>query len=369
MEITRVKTKKDLYDFILLPWKIYKNYPNWVPPLISEVKEILDTQKYPFWEHARRELFLAKDSKGEVVGRIAGIVDENHNKYHNEKMGFFGFFECVNDYSVAEKLLDAARDYVKSQGMTHFRGPVNPSMNDECALLIEGFDMPPTIMMPYNPPYYVELLEKYGLRKIKDLYAFIKDKPGIPEVVLKLIERYKRRENVVIRQIDMRNLKREAIYLREVYNDAWADNWGFVPMTEKEMDYTIKKLKPIAEPSLVLFAEVRGKVVGAVASVPDINEVLKHLNGRLGIIGALKFLYYRKKITKIRSIIGGIKREFRGSGLFGALYYHTEINGLKLGYRCAELGWNLEDNRQINEFEASVGARIYKKYRIFEMQL
>ena len=365
MEIVPVRTKTDLAIFIRLPWRIYKDLHNWVPPLLREVDELLDVERNPFWRHARRELFVARRD-GRPVGRIGAIVDDSHNAFHAEKTGFFGFFECENDQEAADALFAAAREYLKAAGMSEMRGPMNPSMNDECGFLLEGFDSPPVAMMTYTPPYYLELSERYGLKKAKDLYAFIKNlRDGVPPRMERIIERIRKNTAVTMRHLDMNNFDRDIGYLKEIYNSAWEKNWGFNVMTSAEMDLAAKKLKQFVKPELVLFAEVGGEPVGVSVTVPDINQVLIKLNGRLGPAGLLKFLYYRNKIDGIRSLIGGVKKEYRNTGIISILYRETELAALRLGYKWCELGWNLEDNDLINQFDAAIGGRIYKKYRIY----
>ena len=369
VDIRMVENRKDLKDFLKFPWKVYQNNPYWVPPLIKEVKDLLGIQKHPFWKHARRKLFLARKN-GEVVGRIAAIVDDNHNNFHQEKTGFFGFFECLKDYSGAEALLNTAKRWCQMEKMEVLRGPVNPTMNEECAFLLEGFDKLPTIMMPYNPSYYLEFTERYGFQKAKDLYALLKKaEDGIPERIKKMVERIKKKTGVKVRPLDMENFERDVQFLKDIYNSVWEKNWGFVPMTGEEMDLSAKKLKQFAEPDLILFAEIDNKPVGVSVTIPDMNQVLKKLNGRLGPIEILKFLYYKKKIDGVRSLIGGVKKEYRNTGIIAVLYYETEKNVVKLGYKWCELGWNLEDNDLINRFDMAIGGKIYKKYRIYEMKI
>lgn len=369
IQVDCVRSKKDWKDFLYLPWNIYKGNQYWVPPLLSEVKETLDNQRNPFWKHARREVFLARKD-GKPAGRIVAIVDDNHNNIHQEKTGFFGFFECINEYTVAQSLYDIAKKWCKINGMDTLRGPVNPSMNDECGLLIEGFDKPPTVMMPYTQPYYLELVERYGFQKAKDLYALLKkSEDGIPERIQRIVEVTKKKTGVKIRPFNMRYFDRDAQILKEIYNSAWEKNWGFVPMTDKEMDLTAKKLKQFAEPELILFAEIDDKSVGVSVTIPDINQVIKELNGRLGPIEILKFLYYKRKINGVRSLIGGVKKEYRNTGIISVLYYETEKVAARLGYKWCELGWNLEDNDLINKFDLAIGGKIYKKYRIYEMKI
>jgi hypothetical protein len=370
VEVNRVTSKQDLKDFLKLPWRIYKGNQYWVPPLLSEVKELLDLQKNPFWEHAKREIFIARVN-GQTVGRIVAIVDDTHNSFHQEKTGFFGFFECIDDDAVAKALYDKARDWLKNNGMTIMRGPASPSLNDECAFLQEGFDKPATVMMSYSPQYYLGLAERYGLVKAKGLYALFLNtgSDGIPERIERMVEIVKKRTKVTIRPADFKHFDREIKYLKEIYNAAWEKNWGFVPMTDKEIDLAAKKLKQFAVPELIQFAEINGEPIGVTVTVPDVNQVLIKLNGRLGLIGLMKFLYYKGKINGARSLIGGVKREYRNTGIIAVLFYETAKAGLKLGYKWSELGWNLEDNALINEFDKAIGGKIYKRYIIYEIQI
>lgn len=363
--IHRVEPPRDGETFLRLPWQIYRGHPHWVPPLLQDVRFKLDRSRHPFFEHARMELFLARRGP-QVVGRVAAIVDDRHNEFHKERTGFFGMFECADDPEAAGALFAAAELWCKDAGMDRLRGPMNLSMNDECGFLLEGFDSDPVLMMPYNPRYYLALAEGYGLAKIKDLYAFLKDGVGVVDRITTLVERVKKREGVVVRPLDMRRLEADVAAIQEIYNSAWEPNWGFVPMTASEMDLMAKQLKPIAEPELVLFAEVGGHPVGVSITLPDYNHVLKHLNGRLGPIGILKWFYYKRRITGLRSLVFGLLPEYRRTGINAVLYYETEVRGARLGYKWCEMSWNLEDNDLINRFDAAVGGKLYKKYRIYE---
>ena len=364
-EIRRIESEQDLRQFVRLPWQIYRDNSYWVPPLIKDVKFKLDRSKHPFFEHAKMELFLA--SKGtETIGRIAAIVDDRHNEFHKENIGFFGMFECIQDYEVARLLFSSAEGWCKNQGMNRIRGPMNLSMNDECGFLLEGFDSSPVIMMPYNPDYYLDFSERFGFVKAKDLYAYLKGEVGVVDRIGRIVERVKRKENVVVRPINMKKFRQEVEIIKDIYNDAWELNWGFVPMTSNEMDLMAKELKPIAEPELVLFAEVNGQPVGVSITLPDYNQVLKKLNGKLGPINIVKFLYNKRKINGLRGIVFGIKKEYRLTGINTVLYYETEKAGARLGYKWCEMSWNLEDNDLINRFDSAVGGKLYKKYRIYE---
>jgi len=369
IQIESVKTKSDLKKFISFPWKIYRNDPNWVPPLIADVKERLDKKRNPFFEHADMELFLAY-KEDEIVGRIVAIVDENHNKMHEEKIVFFGLYESYNDVNTANTLLERVAEWGRERGMDILRGPMNLSMNDECAFLLEGFDSPPVIMMPYNPPYYLELMEKCGLVKAKDLYAFFmtKDYEAV-EKVEGILERARKELRVNLRIIDMKNLDEEVKKIKYVYNQAWEKNWGFVPWTEKEMDHMVKKLKQIADPSLVILAEDNHQPVGFAFGLPNYNEVLRRMNGRLTPLGILKYFYYKNKIKGMRGIVFGVLKEYRMTGLSYLLFTKLADNTIESGYEWGETSWQLEDNVAINKFIESLGGRVYKKYRIFEKKI
>lgn len=369
VRVEKVKTKKDFRRFLLFPWRIYQDDPNWVPPLLVDVKEKLNPKKNPFFEHARRELFLARRN-GQVVGRIAGIIDDHHNSFHSEKVVFFGLYESVNDVEVARTLLEAVADWGKQQGMEILRGPMNLSMNDECAFLLEGFDSPPVIMMPYNPPYYLDLMEKCGLVKAKDLYAFFMSRNHAEaEKVRLIIEKKERESTVTLRKVEKKTIDEDIRKIQYVYNHAWEKNWGFVPWTDKEMAYMAEKLKKIADLDLVILAEDKGKPVGFAFGLPNYNEILKRMNGRLTPLSILKFFYYRKRIEGMRALVFGILKEYRQTGLSYLLYAALERNAIRKGYKWGELSWQLEDNEPVNRFNLSLGGRIYKKYRIYEKRI
>ena len=369
IQIEKVKTKKDIKQFILFPWKVYKDDSNWVPPLIMDLKERINKKKNPFFEHADKELYLARND-GEITGRIAAVIDENHNSFHNEKVVFFGLYESFNDLETAKCLLDEVANWGKERGMEILRGPMNLSMNDECAFLLEGFDSPPVIMMTYNPPYYLELMEKCGLVKAKDLYAFfMKSDHKTAEKVNTIVEDIKKKTTVTLRTVDMKNLKSEAEKIKYVYNHGWERNWGFVPWTDKEMDHMTKNLKLMADPNIVIIAEDKGKPVGFAFGLPNYNEVIKRMNGRLTPLSIIKFLIYRRKIKGVRALVFGLIKEYRQTGLSYLLYSKLAENGIARGYEWCEMSWQLEDNEAVNRFVTSIGGKVYKKYRIFEKRV
>jgi len=369
VRIEKVVTKKDLKSFIKFPWQIYKGDPHWVPPLIMDVKEKLDKKKNPFFEHSEMELFLAyKNDK--ITGRIAAIVDDNHNEFHDEKVVFFGMYESFDDLETSQALLNRVAEWGLERGMDTLRGPMNLSMNDECAFLLEGFDSPPVIMMTYNPPFYLELMEKCGLVKAKDLYAFyMSAEEDMLKKIQGIVNEIKKKTNVTLRSVNMKKIDEEVEKIKYVYNNGWEKNWGFVPWTENEMDHMAKKLKTFADPDIVIIAEDKERPVGFAFALPNYNEVLIKLNGRLTPLAILKFLIYRKKIESVRAIVFGIVKEYRQTGLSYLLYSEFEKNVKKKGYKWGETSWQLEDNEAINRFVKSIGGEVYKKYRIYEKSI
>lgn len=364
-----VGSRKDLRNFIHFPWNVYRDDSRWVPPLIIDVKEKLDVKKNPFFEHAERELFLAYRDD-EIVGRVVGIVDQNHNAFHDEKIAFFGMFESLNDNDAAIALLDAVAAWGKERGMDTLRGTVNLSLNDECAFLIEGFDSRPTVMMPYNPRYYADLMEACGAAKAKDLYAFMMSRDHeTTEKVKAIVHQIRQTSAVTCRPLNKKNIDEEADKIVYVYNHAWEKNWGFVPWTEHEMSHTVKTLKQIADFDLVILAEDEGKPVGFAFALPDYNEVLAKMNGRLYPFGIFKLLLGRKKIKGMRALVFGILKDYRNTGVSYLLYSELEKQGLRKGYEWCEMSWLLEDNEQVNRFCASIGGKLYKKYRIYEKKI
>jgi GNAT superfamily N-acetyltransferase len=370
--IEPIKTRGDLMEFIKFPWQVYKDDPHWIPPLITERKEFLDREKNPFFKHAEVEFFLAKKN-GKTVGRIAGIVNYNHIEFHQEKVGFFGFFECIKEYDVAKVLLDTVRDWLQTKGMAIMRGPANFSSNEEWGFLLEGFGTPPAIMMSYNPPYYLEFMERYGLVKAKDIYAyFIDESLPTPERVVRIAENIKRKVGIRIRNVDLKDFGNEVQRIKEIYNSAWSKNWGFIPMTEEEFDRVAKDLKQIVDPHMVFIAEVASKPAGFSLALPDFNQVLARLNGRLFPFGIFKLLWHtkiRNKIDGVRIITMGVIPEYQRRGIDTVFYAQTYKVGVKRGYKWAEMSWVLEDNVLMIRTLELLGAKLYKKYRIYETRI
>lgn len=377
VSVRPVKSRRDLSRFILLSWKIYRNDAAWIPPLLFERKQALDRKKNPFFEHAEGELFLAERG-GETVGRIAAHIDRLHNEIHGEKTGFFGFFESIPDQQgqeVSKNLLDQAASWLRQRGMKTMRGPFSFSINEECGILVDGFEHPPMILMGHNPPYYPRLLEEYGMKKVKDLYCWRYDplKP-IPEGALQIAEEVRRHPGLTVREVDLQNFEHDVRIIQDVFNSAWRKNWGFVPLTEKETTKATEEFQKILDPRIALIAEVDKKPAAICVALPNINEAIRDLDGRLFPLGFLKLLY-RLKCHRIRSgrlMLLGIKEEYRGTilgGLSVLLYVEIRRRGLERGYRMGELSWTLEDNQKINAGIEFMGGERYKTYRIYEKEM
>ena len=366
IEIVAVNSKGALKEFVELPYALYRDDPHWVPPLRIAVKELLDKAKHPFYANAETELYLARKN-GKVVGRVAAILDKAHNRFHEEKAGFFGFFECVNDPAAAAALLSAARKWVAGKGAGFIRGPVNPSTNYECGMLVEGFDSDPMVMMTYNPRYYPTLMEQAGLRKSKDLYAYLSNANTIEmEKIDRVADKVLKTTGVRVRPINMKDFDADVARVWEVYAAAWARNWGFIPMSREEFALSGKEMKMILKPGLVLIGEIGDRVVGFALALPDINQALKPANGSLFPTGLLKILYYQRLIRNVRVLALGVVEEYRASGLAAGFYATLVRNARKLGFGDCEMSWILEDNVLMNRSLEVMGAKRYKTYRIYE---
>ena len=370
IDIKTVQSNKELMQFIKMPWDIYKNDPNWVPPLIMDRKKLLDKKKNPFFQHSEIELFLAyRDDK--IVGRIAAITNENHNKFHEDNIGFFGFFESINDEEVAQKLFEAVETWIKEKGKDGLIGPMNPSSNDELGLLVDGFDSPPYALMCHNPKYYIELIEKSGYSKAKDLWAWYIDSEtankNISDKMYRVAEKSSEKYGLKIRNINFKNMDEEIKRLREVYNNAWSKNWGFVPMTDEEFNHMAADMKQVADEDFVFIVEKDGKPIGFSLTLPNINEVLiKIKNGKLFPTGLFKLLFGMKKIKTVRVITLGIIKEYQFAGFSSIMILKTIKTALDKGLQGGEMSWILEDNQAMNGPIESLGSKKHKTYRIYQ---
>ncbi|MBM4135832.1 MAG: GNAT family N-acetyltransferase [Nitrospira sp.] len=366
IEVIEVQSKKDLNDFIKLPLSLYSKDPLFVPPLIHDMRERF-SDKNPLFLHAEARYFLAKKD-GKPCGRIVSIINHRHNEFHKEKAGFFGFFESVNDFAIASSLLNTVSEILRKEGMEIMRGPMNFSTNEECGLLIDGYTEPPLLMTPYNPSYYSNFMEKFGMRKARDLYAYIYDIPEqLPEKIHRVVDIAEKR-GITVRAINKKKFNREMIIFREVYNSAWANNWGFIPLSEEETAYIANRLKTIVIPECTLIAEKNGEPVGFMGMLPDFNFVLKHMKGKINPITIIKAMYYSKKIKDLRLLLFGIKAEYRNKGV-DALLLREGYRVIRGKYKRVEFSWILEDNIPVQRIVKMIGGRLYKKYRIYEKKL
>jgi GNAT superfamily N-acetyltransferase len=366
MEIVAADNPKALKQFVEFPYRLYRDYPHYVPPLRIAVKELLDREKHPFYKDAEAEFFVAKKD-GQIAGRVAAIVDKAHNRFHQENAGFFGFFECIDDQAVADALLQRAKRWVFDRGAKFLRGPVNPSTNYECGVLVEGFDSDPMVMMTYNPEYYPVLLERAGLHKSKDLFAWLSNANTIDiKKIDRVADKAVKGNGVTVRPIDMKNFDADVENVWNIYNSAWERNWGFIPMSKEEFQLQGKEMKQILKPDLVLIGEVAGRVVGFALALPDINQALKPAQGKLIPTGLIKILYYQRLVKSVRVLALGVVEEYRASGLAAGFYATLVRNARKLGYGDCEMSWILEDNVLMNRSLEVMGAKRYKTYRIYE---
>ena len=371
VEVKPVASKRDLMRFIKLPWRLYRNEPNWVPPLISERKRFLDRSKNPFFEHAEAEYFLAWRD-GKPVGRISAQVDRHFNEFQGNDWGLWGFFECEDDQEAAGALLEAARAWLAERGRDRMVGPMDFTTNDECGLLVEGFERPPLILCPFHHAYYANLIEGAGLTKAMDTYMWelrldkVEDKGGFHPMIHEMAQKVSGEHNVTVRSMSKREMTSEIEKFLEVYNAAWEKNWGFVPLTDDEVRHYAKDLKQILDEKWAMIAERDGEILGAALSLPDVNVCLMHMNGRLLPIGWLKYLWYRRKIDRIRVFALGVKPEYQHLGIAAAFYIRHLDNADPKAVWWAETGWILESNEPMNRAMEGMGGKIVKRYRFFE---
>ena len=366
IEVIPAAGRKRLNEFVEFPYDLYRHDSLWVPPLRIAVKELLDRAKHPFYVNADAEFFLALRN-GIVAGRVAAIVDRNYNRFTGEEAGFFGFFECRDDQEAAGALLAEARRWTFARGARFLRGPVSPSTNYECGMLVDGFESSPMVMMSYNPRYYPGLIDRVGLAKAKDLYAYWSPTATLDTGKIgRVAERSLARLGVRARPIDLKRYRAEVEQVWEIYNSAWQRNWGFVPMTREEFMLMGKEMKQILDPELVLIGEKDGRTVGFALALPDVNQALKPAGGRLFPTGLLKILYHQRRIKSTRVLALGVVEEFRTNGVAASLYTSLVVNAKRRGYADSEMSWILEDNVLMNRSLAAMGAKRYKTYRIYD---
>jgi GNAT superfamily N-acetyltransferase len=366
------RTAAEVRRFLKVPYAVYEGDPYWVAPLMMDLKQVFEDRN-PFFQHAEMQLWVARRG-GADVGRIAGIVDRTHNELHGERTAFFGFFESVNDSEVSAGLFQAVFDWARSRGMQRLLGPVNPSLNEECGLLVDGFDSSPVIMMPYNPRYYMDLIMRAGFVKTKDLLAFHRDIAGSSiERLDRIVDVFRRRQkDITIRPLHKATLKQDLQKIKNVYNAAWERNWAFVPMTDAEIDFMAARLKPLLLEGIVWLAETREEPIGFLLALPDFNEALKPLRGRLltpRLLGFLPYAFGWKRPRMARVLVLGVKAPYRNRGIESVMLAEALRAGYAAGFQACEASWTLEDNVAVNRLIETLGARIYKTYRIYERAL
>ena len=372
VEIRHVATRRDLNTFVHLPWAIYRNHPLWVPPLKFDVRNRLDRGKNPFFEHAEAEYWLAFRD-GDPVGRITAHYDRNFNRFQHNEWGMFGWFEARDDPLVAGALLDAAEEWLRDRKRDRMVGPLSFSTNDQDAgLLVDGFDREPLILNQWTQPYYPALLEGAGLTKAMDLYMWelwVDDRASVHPAIMRMAEEVKTKHGIDVRGMRKRDLRSEVDRFLEVYNEAWERNWGFVPLTDEEVRHYAKELKPILDENWAFIAEKDGETVGAALTLPDYNQVLKHLNGRLLPIGWAKALYWRRKINRVRVFALGVKAKHQHTGVAAKLYTEHFDSAARTPQKGGEMGWILETNKSMNRAMEGMGGKIVSTYRLFEKEL
>jgi GNAT superfamily N-acetyltransferase len=369
-----VTSRRDLTRFIKLPWRLYRNEPNWVPPLLRERRQFLDRERNPFFEHADAELFLAWRD-GQPVGRITAHIDRTFNEFQGNEWGLFGFFETENDRAVADALLSTAQGWLAERGRDRMVGPMDFTTNDECGLLVEGHDRRPQILQGWHHPHYRDLLEGWGLEKAMDLYMWelrldkVEEKGGFHPMIEEAARKVREEHGVTVRHMRKSDFEAELGRFLEVYNAAWERNWGFVPLNETEVRHHSKDLKPVLDENWTWIAERDGEILGASLTLPDINQALAHLNGRLLPFGWAKFLWHRRNIDGCRVFALGVKPEHQHLGIAAAFYIEHLRQADPNGIWWGEMGWILETNEPMNRAMEGMGGKIVKRYRIFEKVL
>jgi GNAT superfamily N-acetyltransferase len=372
VEIRPVRSRKELNAFIRLPFRLYADAPNWVPPLIADRKRFLDRSKNPFFEHGEAEYFLAY--RGDrVVGRITAQVDRNLQAFQGNRWGQFGFFECEDDQEAATALLQRAEAWVTDKGCDRLVGPFDFTTNDECGVLVEGFDRLPVVLMNWTHPYYPRLIEEAGLTKAMDTLMWSLDvvnRDQVHPAIWEMAEKVSSEHKITCRGMRKRDLEEEVGRFLEVYNEAWERNWGFVPLTESEVRHYAKQLRPILDENWAMIAETAdGRVAGAALTLPDYNQVFKHMNGRLFPFGWAKFLYYRRKIDRVRVFALGVKKEFQHTGVAARFYQMHYDAAERTPQSVGETGWILETNKPMNRAMEGMGGKVVCRYRIFEREI
>jgi hypothetical protein len=366
--VRRVETACDMTAFVRLPHRIYAGSPHWIAPLEWLVRKQLDFKRHPFWQHAEGALFLAEHA-GTVVGRISAQINHNYIAHWHEPVGSFGFFECVDDGGVADALIAAAATWLTARDVRVMRGPLSPSSNSEYGFLAAGFDDAPAFMMPYTQPYYLELMARCGLHVAKEVWAYRKPQTtATPAGALRSAARWRNNPRVSIRRLSRAIPDEDVRIIQQLHQECWGRNWGYEPVSLTEAYELAHGVARFGHPELALIAYYDGEPVGFYIALPDINQVLRHMHGRIGISGVAKYLWYRRKITRCRTLLIGLTERFRDTGLVALLYCEADAF-LRRHYAELEFGWVLDDNRPAQMMMEYVGGSVYKRYRVFEKRV
>ncbi|MCR9133699.1 MAG: GNAT family N-acetyltransferase [bacterium] len=368
--ITIVTTDDEKKTFLEFPYTHYQNDPHFVPPLRLDQKKLIDTKKNPFYDNAEIALFIAEHN-GNIAGRISATVDHRFNKYHNSNTGHFGFFECIDHQPTAELLFRVAEDWLRDRGITKVLGPASPGMMDMIGILTEGFDRDPFVMMPYSKPYYPKLIEACGYDVEMELLAFMISQDDVASDRMKRATEivHKRNPGLSFRQVNMKRIKEEVEIVREIYNQAWKDNWGFLPLTKAELQSTADDFKLILDADVAHIAEIDGRPVGFSISIPNLNVLFKTMNGKLFPFGIFKLLFGRKKINELRTALMGVLPEYQGRGIEALLNQRTIERGKIKGYDRSEISWVLNNNVDMIRVAERLGAKVDKKYHMYTKAL
>jgi GNAT superfamily N-acetyltransferase len=371
VDVRPVTSRRDVREFIELPYRLHANAAQWVPPLRLERRLFLSRRFNAFFAHGEAQLFVARRA-GRVVGRVSAQVDRTFNDFHDNRWGMFGFLEAEEDPEALAALLEAAAGWLRERGRDRMVGPMDFTMNDECGVLIEGFEREPMIKQPWHPPYYQRLCERSGLAKAVDLYMWelhISDRSKIIPMLFELAEQLEPKHGIRIRHMRRRGLRRDLEGFREIYNEAWSRNWGFVPYSEKDVDQYAQELQLVFDPDWFMVAEDDGRTVGVAITVPDVNQVLKRMNGRLLPLGWWRFLRKRRIVDRCRVGFLGVKPAYQHTGVAAGLYIEHFDMAEKSRIKWGEMGWILETNTAMNRGMEAMGGRIVKRYRVYEREL
>lgn len=371
-EIIKVHKSKDIKRFIDFPHDLYKGDPNYVPEIYLAQKDLLNKKKNPFFQHSIADLYLAvKDNK--IVGRIAAIHNKNYNDYHESKIGFFGFFECINEPEVAKLLLDKASAWIRERGLNVLHGPTNFTTNETAGILVEGFDSPPVVQLTYNKKYYLDLLSNYGFHKEMDMYAYYIPTFGVNEKALKMASLLKERlikRKITFRNITKKSMKEDLAKIKIIYRSAWEKNWGFVPPTDAEFDHLVEGLKLLIDTRFVYIAELEGQMIGFGAGIPNINEItINFKKGRLFPLNIFKLLFGKKKTKVIRIILLGVLEEYRNLGIAAVFFANFIQSARDFGLTGGEASWILESNTEMCNAAENLNGQKYKTYRILSKKV